>query len=190
MVNEPNPYAALGLMPGSSQAEIKRRYRQMAKRYHPDCNGPESGSEEKLRDLNAAYAFLSDPARKAAYDASFAAAFDPLFHAHSAPLRPAQTTVYAFAPLRRRKRSVHAAGLVMLMLLSTGVGVLVSAVNGSSALTGLLTRTFSKSTAPERPAPVYTFVPSSDTFDDQSASQTSAGTDQNSADQNSAGTPP
>jgi len=169
MVNEPNPctpnpYACLGLMPGNSQADIKRRYRQLAKQYHPDRNGHSAESGEKLRDLNAAYAFLSDPARKAVYDASAAAVFHPV----RVP-QPVPSVLYV--PRRHRSRTRRAVvSLTLLLLLSTGVGVLFNAVNNSSALSGLLTRMSGKPAGSDRPAPPYSFLPSKGTFDDESSS--------------------
>ncbi|MDQ2800642.1 MAG: DnaJ domain-containing protein [Armatimonadota bacterium] len=62
-------YAVLELKPGSSMEEVKSQYRRLAKRYHPDLNNNDAQCQEKLLRVNAAYAFLSDAARKAAYDA-------------------------------------------------------------------------------------------------------------------------
>ena len=168
MVNEPNPYtfnpyACLGLMPGNSKADIKRRYRQLAKQYHPDRNGHSADSEAKLRDLNAAYAFLSDPARKAAYDASCVAMFQPV----RVP-QPAASALYV--PHRRSRSRRAAIGVTLLMLLSLSVGVLFNAVNGSPVFSGLFARISGKPAGPDRPAPPYSFLPSKGTFDDQSDS--------------------
>ncbi len=169
MVNEPNPYASLGLMPGNSQAEIKRRYRELAKQYHPDCNGHAPGSDEKLRALNAAYAFLSDPVRKAEYDASYAAIFSAPRAAQPAPSLLSPSVLYAPRRRNRRRPLRVAAGLTLLMLLSTGVGVLFNAVSGSPTLSSLFTQAPSKPVVPETPPPVYSFVPSHSAFDDQNA---------------------
>lgn len=62
-------YAILELKPGSSIEEVKSQYRRLAKRYHPDLNNNDVQCQEKLLRVNAAYAFLSDAGRKAAYDA-------------------------------------------------------------------------------------------------------------------------
>ena len=171
MVNEPNPYTAnpyacLGLMPGSSEADIKRRYRQLAKQYHPDRNGHSAEFGEKLRDLNAAYAFLSDPTRKAAYDASTAAIFHPV----RVP-QPVPPDLYVSRGRRSRSRRA-AVSLTLLLLLS--VGVIFNAVNSSPALSGLLARMSGKPTDPDRPAPPYSFLPSKGTFDDESSASTPA----------------
>ena len=167
MVNESNPYACLGLMPGNSTADIKRRYRQLAKQYHPDRNGHSADSERKLRDLNAAYALLSDPAKKAAYDASCAAVFQPALH----PVRVPQPTPSLLYIPRRRSRSRRAAvSLTLLLLLSTGVGVVFNTVNNSPVLSGFLMRLSGKPAGPERPPQPYSFLPSKGPFDDAGGS--------------------
>ena len=158
-----NPYACLGLMPGNSQADIKRRYRQLAKQYHPDRNG-DTGSEEKLRELNAAYAFLSDPVRKAAYDAAAGAVFHPV--------RVPQPVPSALSIPRRSRSRRTAISFTLLLLLSAGV--LFSAANSSPVLSGLLTRMSGKPAGPDRPAPPYSFLPSKGTFDDDSPPAPSA----------------
>ena len=60
-------YEVLGLSKGASDDEIKKAYRRMAKKYHPDVN-KESGAEEKFKEVNEAYEVLSDPQKKATYD--------------------------------------------------------------------------------------------------------------------------
>lgn len=158
MVPEENPYACLGLLPGSPVSEVKRRYRQLAKQCHPDIHH-EAAAEDTLRALNAAYAFLSDPRRKAAYDAAFEARF-----AAFNPVRAPQ-------PVRSRRRpSVQALlGFTLLFLLSTGAGFLFREENAGLALSSLYSRLSSKDAGPDRPPPPYTFLPSHGAFDDASA---------------------
>lgn len=60
-------YEVLGLQKGATDAEIKKAYRQMAKKYHPDVN-KEPSAEEKFKEVNEAYEVLSDPQKKANYD--------------------------------------------------------------------------------------------------------------------------
>lgn len=49
---------ALGLAPGASREEIKARFKDLVKRHHPDSNGGDRGSEEKLREIIQAYNYL------------------------------------------------------------------------------------------------------------------------------------
>jgi curved DNA-binding protein CbpA len=159
MVPEDNPYACLGLLPGSPASEVKRRYRQLAKQYHPDSNH-EASAEDKLREMNAAYAFLSDPRRKAAYDSAF--------EARAATFNPARVP-QTVRPYHRRGPSLHAAlGFTLLFLLSAGAGFLFSGGNAGLALSGLYARLSSRSDGPDRPTPPYTFLPSHGAFDDAS----------------------
>lgn len=60
-------YEVLGLKKGASEDEIKKAYRSLAKKYHPDIN-KEPGAEEKFKEINEAYDTLSDPDKKARYD--------------------------------------------------------------------------------------------------------------------------
>jgi molecular chaperone DnaJ len=57
----------LGLAKGASEAEIKKAYRSLAKKYHPDVN-KEADAEAKFKEINEAYEVLSDPQKKATYD--------------------------------------------------------------------------------------------------------------------------
>lgn len=62
-------YSVLGVKSGASQPEIKRAYRTMALRHHPDANNGDSRSEERFKQIVQAYDVLSDPAQKTRYDA-------------------------------------------------------------------------------------------------------------------------
>lgn len=62
-------YDTLEVEPHASQREIKRAYRRLARRYHPDYNPGDSDSEERFKELAAAYAVVSDRRKRAAYDA-------------------------------------------------------------------------------------------------------------------------
>ncbi|MFA5520286.1 MAG: DnaJ C-terminal domain-containing protein [Castellaniella sp.] len=60
-------YKALGVARDASQDEIRKAYRRLAHKYHPDVAGtPEA--EEKFKDISVAYATLKDPEKRAAYD--------------------------------------------------------------------------------------------------------------------------
>lgn len=60
-------YEVLGLSKGASDDEIKKAYRKMAKKYHPDVN-KDAGAEDMFKEVNEAYEVLSDPQKKATYD--------------------------------------------------------------------------------------------------------------------------
>ncbi len=61
-------YEVLGLKKGATEDEIKKAYRQLAKKLHPDLNPDDPNAGEKFKELNEAYGVLSDPQKKAAYD--------------------------------------------------------------------------------------------------------------------------
>ena len=61
-------YEVLGIDKNASADEIKRAYRTLAKKYHPDLNGHSAESEEKFKEINEAYSVLSDPDKKRNYD--------------------------------------------------------------------------------------------------------------------------
>ena len=151
MASETNPYDSLGLLPGSPLVDIKRRYRQLAKQYHPDRNSDTAASEAKLREINAAYQLLSDSHTRAGYDRAFDAVFNP-------PRAPVPETGFRHGTLGA------AAGLTLLLLLSTAFGVLLRTEHGSPAFSGMLAP-FSKPAASDRSAPSYSFLPTHGAFD-------------------------
>tara|TARA_R110000824_G_scaffold238937_6_gene427657 strand:- start:874 stop:1929 length:1056 start_codon:yes stop_codon:yes gene_type:complete len=61
-------YKVLGLDDTASADEIKRAYRKLAQKYHPDKNPDDTESEEKFKECSEAYSVLSDPKRKHEYD--------------------------------------------------------------------------------------------------------------------------
>jgi len=66
-------YALLGLAPGASPADIKRAYRRLARRYHPDINPGDRAAETLYKRIFEAYETLVDPERRRTYDAGEAA---------------------------------------------------------------------------------------------------------------------
>src|SRR4051812_50111414 len=69
-------YEVLGLQKGVSAEEIKKAYRKLAVKYHPDKNPGDKTAEEQFKELGEAYEVLADDQKRAAYDAYGHAAFD------------------------------------------------------------------------------------------------------------------
>ena len=61
-------YAVLGVSRQASAEEIKKAYRKLAFQYHPDRNPDNPVAEEKLKNINAAYAVLGDEEKRRQYD--------------------------------------------------------------------------------------------------------------------------
>lgn len=74
-------YEVLGLSKGASDEEIKKAYRKLAKKYHPDMNPGDKEAEAKFKEVNEAYSILSDADKRARYDQFGHAGVDPNYGA-------------------------------------------------------------------------------------------------------------
>ena len=79
-----DPYVTLGVPRGATADEIKKAYRALAQKYHPDRNADDPAAEERFKQVTAANAVLSDEKRRAAYDEFGDMALDPNFDAEQA----------------------------------------------------------------------------------------------------------
>ena len=77
MADKRDYYEVLGLKKGASEDEIKKAFRKMAMKYHPDKNPGDKEAEEMFKEINEAYAVLSDPEKKDKYDRFGHAGVDP-----------------------------------------------------------------------------------------------------------------
>lgn len=108
-------YELLGISRTASAEEIKRAYRQLAVRWHPDKNPDQSLAEEKFKAINEAYRILSDSALRASYDFKLNSA--QRTQTPNPPPRPKATTPPPPSPLPRSPyRRMIIPGIFILML--------------------------------------------------------------------------
>lgn len=62
-----DPYEVLGLKPGASDEEVKKAYRALAKKYHPDANPGDEAAARKMQEINAAYDAIKNPQKEQSY---------------------------------------------------------------------------------------------------------------------------
>lgn len=79
MADKRDYYEVLGIQKGASEDEIKKAYRGMAKKYHPDLHPGDKEAEAHFKEVNEAYEVLSDSEKRARYDQFGHAGVDPNF---------------------------------------------------------------------------------------------------------------
>ena len=84
--NKRDYYEVLGISKGASDEEIKKAYKKLARKYHPDMNPGDKTAEEKFKEVNEANEVLSDPDKKARYDQFGFAGVDPSYGGGAAAL--------------------------------------------------------------------------------------------------------
>ena len=76
-----DPYKVLGLEPGASDEDVKRAYRRLAKKYHPDLNPGDQEAARKMQEVNAAYEQIKNPEKfsqqQSGYGQGYGGYYDP-----------------------------------------------------------------------------------------------------------------
>lgn len=68
MTQKKDYYEVLGVQKGADASAIKKAYRKLAKKYHPDTNAGNPQAEQKFKEVTEAYTVLSDPEKRKLYD--------------------------------------------------------------------------------------------------------------------------
>ena len=98
-----NLYNILGVNKDASSEEIKKAYRKLSMKYHPDRNSGDKTAEEKFKEISVAYATLSNPQKRSEYD-NPANSFNPFDFFNSTGANPFFNDPFFGRPQRRARR--------------------------------------------------------------------------------------
>ena len=93
MADKRDYYEVLGVDKSADDATLKKAYRQLAKKYHPDVNPGDKEAEAKFKEATEAYSVLSDPDKRRQYDQLLKTAAVAEQAVSAALISPAQTWV-------------------------------------------------------------------------------------------------
>ena len=79
MADKRDYYEVLGVQKGAGEDELKKAYRKLARKYHPDLNKDNPEAADKFKEVNEAYEVLSDKDKRAKYDQFGFAGVDPSY---------------------------------------------------------------------------------------------------------------
>lgn len=101
-----DPYKLLGVPRGANGDDVRKAYRGLARKYHPDANPGDPGAEESFKEIQQAYSVLSNPEKRRAYDGKSCSSPRTSPRARTGPSQANETTVV------RAARSVKLADLL------------------------------------------------------------------------------
>ena len=64
-----DPYKTLGVEKTATEEDVRKAYKKLAKKHHPDLNPGDKEAEDRFKDISAAYSLLNDPEKRRAFDA-------------------------------------------------------------------------------------------------------------------------
>ena len=107
-----DPYQVLGVSPDASDEEIKRAYRRLAKKYHPDLNPGDENAARKMQEVNAAYEQIKNPekASQTNQDSYGGYSYDPFGgyrHAYQEEEDPYQQGAYRYIRMGRYQEALN-----------------------------------------------------------------------------------